>query len=48
MASYTLTHTGQEIDNAVEKAIKVYAKASGSSWNSLSALIYGINWDNGM
>lgn len=37
---------------AVGDVIKVYAKASGSSWNSLSALIYGlvacINWDNGM
>lgn len=32
--------------------IKVYAKASGSSWSSSSALVYGliacINWNNGM
>lgn len=48
-------HVGYDPKDALEyykKELKVYAKASGSSWNSSSALIYGlvacINWDNGM
>ena len=50
--SSTLSLPSFDVTCAVGDVIKVYAKASGSSWNSLSALIYGlvacINWDNGM
>ena len=50
--SSTLSLPSFDVACAVDDVIKVYAKASGSSWNSSSALIYGlvacINWDNGM
>lgn len=50
--SSTLLLPSFDVACAVGDVIKVYAKASGSSWNSSSALIYGlvacINWDNGM
>lgn len=50
--SSTLSLPSFDVACAVGDVIKVYAKASGSSWNSSSALIYGlvacINWDNGM
>lgn len=50
--SSTLSLPSFDVACAVGDVIKVYAKASGSSWSSSSALIYGlvacINWDNGM
>lgn len=50
--SSTLSLPSFDVACAVGDVMKVYAKASGSSWNSSSALIYGlvacINWDNGM
>ena len=50
--SSTLSLPSFDVACAAGDIIKVYAKASGSSWSSVVALIYGlvacINWDNGM
>ena len=50
--SSTLSLPSFDVACAAGDVIKVYAKASGSSWNASSALVYGlvacINWDNGM
>lgn len=50
--SSTLSLPSFDVACAAGDIIKVYAKASGSSWSSSSALVYGlvgcINWDNGM
>lgn len=50
--SSTLSLPSFDVACAAGDIIKVYAKASGSSWSSVVALVYGlvacINWDNGM
>lgn len=50
--SSTLSLPSFDVACVVGDVIKVYAKASGSSWSSVVALVYGlvacINWDNGM
>lgn len=50
--SSTLSLPSFDVDCKAGDVIKVYAKGSGSSWSSASALIYGlvacIDWDNGM